>query len=250
MLNFINQRKKAGILAAALGISALVSGCGSSKPNNGNSGVPVIPPAIESPVETNNPDTGIIIEEPNSMEEFQEKYIEEAEQEVIELYEKNSIMTTPYWLDSELLAKEIAYAKALIEAYEKGLCPTSIEEEVELLIGFKEKDMGHVVSYSEAIGALNSLYNAVANMDSLPFSATVTKSFSGINALAPEVITELDDFAIKYYELAKIIHEACCDADHSTKNSLDYNYCSSLDEANKIMEENYNDIYKLRLTSK
>ncbi len=37
------------------------------------------------------------------------------------------------WLDTDLFRKEIAYANAIVEAYENGECPDEIKEEAKFL---------------------------------------------------------------------------------------------------------------------
>lgn len=248
MLDFINQRKKAGILAAALGISALVSGCGSSKPNAGNPGVPAIPPAIESPVETENPNTGLIDEKKVDFNKVDKAYVEEATEEVMDYYEEEGEKARPFWLDIELLTKEVAYAKSLIDAYEKDMCPGSIKEEVALLVEINNMGFASATTFPALISAFNTLYNGVANIDALDFETSVVGYLSSLNAMISPDVRKLDEYALKYYKLAKVIHEACCEEDHSIKNSEGYNYCMYLEEANEILYDDYDKVYSLRLT--
>lgn len=229
MFDFISKskREKAGILAAALAISAFVSGCNSSKPGNGTSTVPSIPPTIESPDKI---------------------YVEEATKEVMDYYDENGETARPFWLDVELLTKEVAYARSLIDAYENGTCPSAIEKEVALLVEINNKGFASAGTFSGLISALNTLYNAVANIDSLQFETSTRSNLSSLNVMISKNIVELDEFAIKYYKLAKVIHEGCCVENHSIKNSEGYSYCTSLDEANDILYDDYDKVFSLRLT--
>ena len=244
MLDFISQRKKAGILAAAMGLSALVSGCSSSKGENSDPNY--FPPAIESPVESEEPNNEIIIGENKYLVEIDE-YKEGASNDVMNYYNKEARKGF-FWLDTDLLTKEVAYARALVDAYNNGMCPKSIEKEVAILAELSKYDFDpSTVDYESFIGDLNSLYNRVAFMDETEFESFRNYTLSALNIILPYRIKELDEETLEYYYVAKILHEACCEENHSKKNSEGYNYCPLLDEANEVLQSDVSEAFVLRL---
>lgn len=221
MLDFVKQRKKAGILAVAMSISVLVTGC--------------LPFGDAGGTEPNGQATASVAERYADPE----KYEEEATKAVRALYEDPNGKKNLFWLETDLLIKEVVYARTLIDQYNAGETPDAIKKEVELLVELSDQEFSSFVPYEKFIGGLNSIYNMVSNLDNMSFRYS-RQCLVPVNTFLPkeERISHFNEDSEKYYDLAKLIHESCCEEDHSKQNERGYNYCPKLDGANEVARTN------------
>lgn len=224
------QRKRIGILAVVISIGVLATGC----IPQGDTG-----PSQED-LDAMNPQ--LIYTDPATYEEV-------ATNAVMELYNDPIGKKDLFWLDTDLLIKEVVYSRTLIDEYNAGQTPDAIKEEVELLVELSNRQFSFMVPYEKFIGSLNSVYNMVANLDTMSFRYS-RQCLAPLNTILSEEerIGYFNKQSEKYYDLAKVIHEGSCELDHSKKNEKGYNYCPALDEANEIAKSNSSRPYILRLS--
>lgn len=230
MSNFIKQRKIAVILAVIMMMGASLTGC--------------IPQGDTS---TSKEDSQAM--NPQLIYSDPETYEEVATNAVMELYNDPNGKKDIFWLDTDLLIKEVVYSRTLIDEYNAGQTPEAIKDEVELLVELSNRDFSFAVPYEKLIGGLNSIYNMVANLDTMSFRYS-RQCLAPLNTILTkeERVGYFNEQSEKYYDLAKVIHEGCCELDHSKENEKGYNYCPALDEANEIAKSNSSLPYILRLS--
>jgi hypothetical protein len=183
---------------------------------------------------------------------------------VANLYQTQNQKGMYCWLDTELFKKEIVYANALADAYENGDCPDEVREEAMFLAnmrlyesGFRNnrEDLAYPYGWEQFLAALNSLYNlcAVGNEGLLQEKVISIVFLSTGKLILHDTDFDFDDpefshFDGIFYDTAKLIHEACCDGDHSQTNALGYSYCSDLDAFQAMLHsENANQAFFLRI---
>jgi hypothetical protein len=237
MINFISNRKKAGILAAAIGISAIASGCSSTREP-----LPTSTTSIEQPSNTNNQADTIEVDGEKYLIDFNEEdYVDKysINNDIQALSVDNSAEGRVFWLDVDLLREEIAYADAIAEAYDNGTCPEEIKEEAKILYFIKNyyKDAPEG-QWAMFIANLNSYYNLMAlkngkeedytfsEIDCYSLYESIVKGLLKVEATDPV-----------FYDLCKLIHESCCDEKH-TQLENGYSYCAGLDEFMDYEKEN------------
>lgn len=252
--------KLAGILAAAMGISAVASGCGPSQPSGvvhyDPEDLVTDEPVIESTAPATD-DTVIEVNGDKYLIEFgEEDYVNNhsIDEAVEYLYDNQDVDGDYLWLDTDLLKEEIAYANALVEAYDNDMCPASIIQEAKLLSDIKAvcNPDSPYYTWERMIAEMNSFYNAHA-LDSYEGNNFLV-SESGTFFILSDNLKWLLDINIKdddagiVYSTCKLIHEACCDYEHMVLAD-GYSYCTYLDEFMKMCEsDEWTDAFRLRLT--
>jgi hypothetical protein len=174
--------KIAGMLAVVIGVSAILSGCGSSEQAEDRPGMYPTTPDPSTLEQPSAPTSTAASASNDAIEAYGGKYlIDFNEEDYVEKYSINTdiqILANNdasdgqiFWLDVDLLREEIAYADALAEAYDNGTCPEEIKDEAEILYFIKNylKDDTNG-QWAFFIASINSYYNIVALKSAEMFS--------------------------------------------------------------------------------
>ena len=268
MHNFVGTLKMAFLLAAALVFITIVPGCSSSSEPEAAEATESFPQsnsAYSSPAEIFDASQSgnryaVDVEDSDAPSA-------DAIQYLLSLRYIHTSDLRFYWLDSETLTREIAYANALVDAYKEGNCPEKVQNEAEFLAYLKAiielDDPGSIPGLWFFVTDTNYLWEIViAELDSVYLQAGELEGLDrvlrddftdDVEELVDSYTNEVlyycsclgqeqpmidgvpipepnDEPAEIFYAVSALLHEACCEYEH-IQNKTEYPFCASLFES-------------------